>query len=128
MRKVLTIALIVLGAMQAFSTPDQINGKTREVIIRHATGHQNPHMVDVLPTALYYETSHVLTVEFPATDFEPYTLSVSSTLTTLDYYVTTPYVCVPIMLTGLTYDIQLETDAGDVYWGVLDLSEATSME
>ena len=65
----------------------------------------------------YYSDTQVVTIEFQATDFEPYTLTVETVLTTQEYYVTTPFVYVPIYVTGITVNLELETDGGDLYWG-----------
>ena len=44
------------------------------------------------------------------------------------HYFTTPFVCLPIYVTGITIELQLETDGGDIYWGSFEATSNTSME
>ena len=104
------------------------NGKVKEVIIGHMSGLPHPHMIDVLPTSYYYETNRMLTIEFPASDFEPYTLTIETVLTTQEYYVTTPFVSQYISPDVVNVDLYLETDGGDLYWGSFEATNNTSME
>ncbi len=125
-----SIALISLVALfiSFVSFAEMPNGKVKEVIIGHASGHPNPHMIDVLPTSFYYETNRMLTIEFPASDFEPYTLTIETVLTTQEYYVTTPFVSQYISPDVVNVDLYLETDGGDLYWGSFEATGTGSME
>ena len=123
MKKIM-IALCVMLMLPLGMAGGVLNEASIRVIVnRPSTG---GHVAE--PVAYYYPMSNVLTIEFPATDFEPYTLSVSSMYATLDHYVTTPFVCLPIYVTGITIELQLETDGGDIYWGSFEASSNTSME
>ena len=129
MRRLFIFFALALWTAIAFaSLGDQPNGKTKEIIIHHTTDHQSPHMIDVLPTSFYYETTRMLTIEFPTTGFEPYTLSVESMYNTLDYYVTTPFTSVYISPDVVDVNLYLETDGGDLYWGSFEATAAGSME
>ena len=102
---------------------DDISGdRIRDAIIFNGG---RPHR---LVEGWYYSDTQVLTIEFQATDFEPYTLTVESLYTTQQYYVTTPFVYVPIYVTGITVNLELETDGGELYWGSFEATDNTSME
>ena len=129
LKRILTILLLIMWSISQVVAQDHTNGKTREIIIGHTTAGQSPHIVDVLPTVLYFEVSHILTIEFPTTDFEPYTITLASTLVEMDYYVTTPFVSLNVAeLVGYTVNINMETDGGDLYWGSFDATSGSSTE
>ena len=69
----------------------------------------------------------MLTIEFPTTGFEPYTLSVEANYTTLDYYITTPFTSLYISPDVVNVNLYLETDGGDLYWGSFEATRG-SME
>ena len=106
---------------------DGINGLKDAQVVIFSGGH--PHrLVEIQPEGWYYYETQVLTIEFPVAGFEPYTLSVSSMYNTLDFYVTTPFVSVPINDTNVTIELQLETASGDMYYGSFEASSNTSTE
>ena len=106
---------------------DDTNGlKTRDAVIFNGG---RPHkLVEVQPEGWYYHDTRMLTIEFPSTGFVPYTLSISSELNTLDYYVTTPLTSVYISPEVVEVDVQLATDGGDLYYGSFEATDYTSME
>lgn len=128
MKKSVVFISLVAILISFVSFAEMPNGKVKEVIISHASGYPHPHMIDVLPTSFYYETNRMLTIEFPSTDFEPYTLTVETVLTTQEYYVTTPFVSQYISPDVVNVDLYLETDGGDLYWGSFEATDYTSME
>ena len=85
-----------------------------------------PKLAD--PDATYNELSRMLTIEFPTMGFVPYTLSISSELNTLDYYVTSPLTSVYISPEVVEVDVQLATDGGDLYYGSFEATSNTSTE
>ena len=106
---------------------DGINGLKDAQVVIFSGGH--PHrLVEIQPEGWYYYETQVLTIEFPVAGFEPYTLSVSSMYNTLDFYVTTPFVSVPINDTNVTIELQLETASGDMSYGSFEASSNTSTE
>ena len=119
--KVLKTIMLLLLVVAASSFGNEPNGtKDERQIVLSGTGIR-PHLFD--PTATYRETTRMLTIEFPATCFEPYTLSVESMYNTLDYYVTTPFTSLYISPDVVNVNLFLETDGGDLYW---DSFEATT--
>ncbi len=94
---------------------DDTNGlKTRDAVIFNGG---RPHrLIEVQPEGWYYYDTRMLTIEFPTTGFVPYTLSISSELNTLDYYVTSPLTSVYISPEVVQVDVQLATDGGDLDW------------
>lgn len=128
MKKFYVILSFILLAVTAFALSDQPNGKTKQIVIYETSGHHTSHMVEELPTALYYESTRALTIEFPANAFEPYTLTVETVLTTQEYYVTTPFVSQYISPDVVNVNLYLETDGGDLYWGSFEATSNTSME
>ena len=123
----LSFVAFVLSSTWA-SPIDGINGDQSKERIIFGGSARPPRLADVQPEGWYYRETQTLTIAFPAMDFEPYTLSVSSAYTTQDYYVTTPSVTVAVYDTDLTIDLQIETEGGDVYWGSFVATAATSTE
>ncbi len=118
--------MLLLLVFAASSFGNEPNGKDDErQIVLSGTGIR-PHLVD--PTAVYCISTRMVTIEFPATGFEPYTLSVESMYNTLDYYVTTPFTCVYISPDVVNVNLYLETDGGDLYWGSFEATDVGSME
>lgn len=123
MKKILFIlmASMMLIPLTAHADDDITGVKDGQVVI--FSGGQPHKLID----ARYYCETQMLIIEFETTDFEPYTLSVSSMYATLDHYVTTPFVCLPIYVTDITIELELET-GGNIYWGSFVASSNTSME
>lgn len=120
------LKLMVLSVMLTMLMPvyaDEINGdRIRDAIIFNGG---RPHK---LIEGWYYSDTQMLTIEFQTTDFEPYTLTVESLYTTQQYYVTIPFVYVPIYVTDITINLELETDGGDLYWGSFEATSTGCME
>lgn len=129
MKRILFILIVSMMLIPCtILAEDGTNGlKDAQAVIFNG-GHRPHRLVEIQPEGWYYSESHVLTIEFPVTDFEPYTLSVSSMYNTLDFYVTTPFVSVPIYETNITIDLQLETTGGDIYYGSFEATSNTSTE
>ena len=106
---------------------DDTNGlKTRDAVIFNGG---RPHrLIEVQPEGWYYYDTRMLTIEFPTAGFVPYTLSISSELNTLDYYITSPLTSVYISPEVVEVDVQLATDGGDLYWGSFEATSNTSSE
>ena len=124
--------LILIASMMlipcSVAAEDGTNGlKDAQAVIFNG-GHRPHRLVEVQPEGWYYYETQVLTIEFPVSDFEPYTLYVSSMLNTLEYYVTTPFMSVVIYDTNATIDLQLETTGGDLYYGSFEATSSTSTE
>ena len=118
-------AMMAVGAWSQYGPNNTTIGE--RPVIFNGTGY--PHrLIEVQPEGWYYSETQVLTIEFPVAGFEPYTLSVSSMYNTLDFYVTTPFVSVPINDTNVTIELQLETASGDMYYGSFEASSNTSTD
>ena len=100
-----------------------LNEASIRVIIHRPATSGNNHIIE--PVAYYYPVSKILTIEFPAEDFEPYTLSVSSDDVTLNYTVTSPLYRVYVPTDVVEVDLQLETDSGDIFYGSFDATGGT---
>lgn len=96
-------------------------------VIFNGTGHK-PKLMDEMPEGLYRCDTRMLSIEFPASGFEPYTLTVETLFTTQEYYVTTPFVSQYISPDVVNVNLYLETDGGDLYWGSFEATDYTSME
>ena len=106
---------------------DGINGLKDAQVVIFSGGH--PHrLVEIQPEGWYYCDTRMLTIEFPSTGFVPYTLSISSELNTLDYYVTSPLTSVYISPEVVQVDVQLATDGGDLYYGSFEATSNTLSE
>ena len=123
--------LVLVASLIAISVTSQDGTLTvttvEKPVIFNGTGHK-PKLMDEMPEGLYRCDTRMLTIEFPATGFEPYTLSVESMYNTLDYYVTTPLTSVYISPDVVNVNLYLETDGGDLYWGSFEATAAGSME
>ena len=124
--KTLKTTMLLLLVFAALSFGNKPNGtKDERQIVLSGTG-LRPHLID--PTATYYISTRMLTIEFPTAGFVPYTLSISSELNTLDYYVTTPLTSVYISPEVVEVDVQLATDGGDLYYGSFEATSNTLSE
>ncbi len=123
----LALALFTLLPVYGQSVGSPNGDPNRDRIIFGGSAHQ-PRLVDIEPEGWYYSSTRMVTIEFPATGFEPYTLSVESMYNTLDYYVTTPLTSVYISPDVVNVNLYLETDGGDLYWGSFEATAAGSME
>ncbi len=124
--KTLKTIMLLLLVFAALSFGNKPNGtKDERQIVLSGTG-LRPHLID--PTATYYISTRMLSIEFPSTDFEPYTLIVETVLTTQEYYVTTPFVSQYISPDVVNVNLYLETDGGDLYWGSFEATSTGSME
>ena len=106
---------------------DDFNGvKAGDAVIFN--GGQSHKLIECEPEGWYCYETRMLTIEFPTTGFEPYTLTVETMLTTQEYYVTTPFVSQYISPDVVNVNLYLETDGGDLYWGSFEATGTGSME
>ncbi len=129
MTKIFKTAAIITALSLVFnmSAADDANGKKNADAVIFSGSHV-PKLIDVQPQGWYYHQTRMLTVEFPATGFEPYTLSVSSPYATLDYEVTSPTFSVYISPDVVEADLLLETVSGDIYYGSLEATGGTAAQ
>ena len=128
MKNVLILFVFAMLAMGAWSQDIPNNPTTVErPVIFSGSGHK-PKLVEDMPEGWYYCDTRMLTIEFPTTGFVPYTLSISSELNTLDYYVTSPLTSVYISPEVVEVDVQLATDGGDLYYGSFEATSSTLSE
>ena len=103
---------------------DIINGKPgQNLIILNSTQHPH-HLIEVTdPVAMYNTATDVLTVTLDATYYGEYTITIESTLTTVDYYPTSATTVIP--LTGADNNISIYIDSDDCgcWYGELDKAE-----
>lgn len=123
--------LVLVASLIAISVTSQDGTLTvttvEKPVIFNGTGHK-PKLIDEMPEGLYRCDTRMLTIEFPATGFEPYTLSMETGYTTLDYYVTTPFISQYISPDVVNVNLYLETDGGDLYWGSFEATSTGSMD
>ncbi len=122
---ILLLFLALASVVDGYAFDDILGNPADKKIILVGTG-MKPKLAD--PDATYNELSRMLSIEFPSTDFEPYTLTVETVLTTQEYYVTTPFVSQYISPDVVNVNLYLETDGGDLYWGSFEATDYTSME
>ena len=129
MKTIIKTSVIIIALLLALTSNanDDVNGrKNAEAVI--FSGTHVPRLVEDMPEGWYYCDTRMLTIEFPTTGFVPYTLSISSELNTLDYYITSPLTSVYISPEVVEVDVQLATDGGDLYYGSFEATDYTSME
>ncbi len=128
-KELLLLALVFFAFLplsgQSVGNPD--GDQNRDRIIFGGSVHK-PKLIDVEPEGWYYCDSRMLTIEFPTTGFVPYTLSISSELNTLDYYITSPLTSVYISPEVVEVDVQLATDGGDLYYASFEATSNTLSE
>jgi hypothetical protein len=124
--KALKTIMLLLLVFAASSFGNNPNGTDDERLIDLSGTGIRPHLID--PIATYCISTRMLSIEFPSADFEPYTLTVETMLTTQEYYVTTPFVSQYISPDVVNVDLYLETDGGDLYWGSFEATSTGSME
>lgn len=129
MERVIKKLLLLLSLTYALTlnADDFVNGdKNVDRIIFN--GMHIPRLIEVEPEGWYCYETRMLTIEFPTTGFEPYTLTVETMLTTQEYYVTTPFVSQYISPDVVNVNLYLETDGGDLYWGSFQATSTGSMD
>jgi len=124
MKKFLTTLCILLMLPLGLNS-GILNEASIRVIVNRPVSGGHDHLAD--PTVLYYPVSKVLTLDFPAADFEPYTITLTTTLLEHELLVTTPFVSLNIAeLQGYSININMETVSGDLFYGTLDLDDESS--
>ena len=119
--------LLAMSVTLTLTASDDVSGrKNADRIIFNGT--HTPKLIECDPEGWYYYETRMVTIEFPTTGFEPYTLSVESMYNTLDYYVTTPFMSFYISPDVVDVNLYLETDGGDLYWGSFEATSTGSME
>jgi len=116
-KKIAIMCVLLLGICLSTNADNSPNGdKSAEIVVFSGGG--RPHrLAEVQPQGWFYRDTGMLTIEFPATGFEPYTLSESTANATVDYTVTSPLYRVYIPTDVVEVDLQLETDGGDIFYG-----------
>ena len=122
---ILLLFLALASVVDGYAFDDILGNPADKKIILAGTG-MKPKLAD--PDATYNELSRMLTIEFPTAGFVPYTLSISSELNTLDYYITSPLTSVYISPEVVEVDVQLATDGGDLYYGSFEATSSTLSE
>ena len=121
------VASLMLIPCNAIAEDDFNGVKAGDAVIFN--GGQPHRLIECEPEGWYCYETHMLTIEFPSVGFEPYTITLASTLVEMDYYVTTPFVSLNVAeLVGYTVNINMETDGGDLYWGSFDATSGSSTE
>ena len=124
--KIKILLLLFLLGMSSFGIGPNGEDDERQIVLS-GTGIR-PHLATEMPAAVYRVSTRMLSVSFPATGFEPYTLSVSSPYATLDYEVTSPTFSVYISPDVVEADLLLETVSGDIYYGSLEATGGTAAQ
>ena len=71
-----------------------------------------------------FSTDSTITIDFGNQPIEDYSVTISSPFTDVDYYVTSSYTTIPLVVDGISdYTIIIETSDGDVFEGTLAASE-----
>ena len=123
-KKIAIMCVLLLGICLSTNADNSPNGdKSAEIVV--FSGGRPHRLAEVQPQGWFYRDTGMLTIEFPATGFEPYTLSVSTANATVDYTVTSPLYRVYIPTDVVEVDLQLETDSGDIFYGSFDATGGT---
>ena len=126
MKKLLAALCIMLMLPLGMNSGILNEASIRVIVNRPAYGGYD-HLAE--PNVLYYPVSKVLTLEFPVDDFEPYTLTLATTLIEQDVFVNTPFIMLNVEeLDGYCVSINLETEGGDMLSGTLNLEDGNPDE
>lgn len=83
----------------------------------------------VTPETKFHSSSSTLTIDFGDSSLDFYTVTISSPYTDVDYYATSSFTTIPIIVDGISdYSIVIETADGDVFEGVLMASDYMSVD
>ena len=119
--------LLIVTCSMAISSWAQSNpnGPSGEhCVVFTGTGIPHPRVGQVVsPIAMYNTVTDVLTITLDATYYGEYTITIESTLTTVDYYPISATTVIP--LTGADNNISIYIDSDDCgcWYGELDKAE-----
>lgn len=81
------------------------------------------------PCVVYYLSNSIITIDFGNQPVEEYSVTISSPFTDVDYYATSSYTTIPLVVDGYSdYTIIIETSDGDIFEGTLAASEYASTQ
>lgn len=91
---------------------------TDKKVIISRTHVVHPHLLE--PVVTYNSSASLLTINFANQPINNYIVTISTAQTNVDYYATSPYTTIPLVVDGISsYDITIETADGDVFEGTL---------
>ena len=119
------IFLILAGFLAISSWGQNIpNGPPAERPVVLSGGGGRPHQIEVGdPIAMYNAVTDVLTVTLDATCYGEYTITIESTLTTVDYYPTSATTVIPLTSADNNISIYIDSDDCGCWYGELDKAE-----
>ena len=124
MKKLLFALCVMLMLPLGMAGGVQNEASIRVIVNRPTMG---GHLTE--PAAFYYPMSKTLTMEFAVEDFEPYTITLTTTLVEQELLVTTPYIQLNMAeFEDCTVNFDIETEGGDVYWGSFVATATTSTD
>ena len=129
MTKVFVIFLFIGLAFQnclAYSYEPNGSSTDRKIFIS-GTRIKHPHLSE--PIVFFHSQTSIISIDFGDQPIEDYTVTISSPFTDVDYYVTSSYTTIPLVVDGYSdYNIIIETSDGDIFEGTLAASEYASTQ
>lgn len=127
MKKTLLILVLYLSVCISGFSYDSINGERSGIRIICSESHNKGSLHLVNPSVIYNPLSSTITIDFGNQPIEDYSVTISSPFTDVDYYITSSYTTIPLVVDGYSdYTIIIETSDGDVFEGTLAASDYTT--
>lgn len=121
------IGLLLICFIIAF--PSSARGLSDTVVILSQKPSGNPTRIEEPVPIVTYNNVGVLTIDFRSSQVDNFVVTISSPYTDVDYYATSSFTTIPIIVDGISdYSIVIETADGDVFEGVLAASEYASSQ
>ena len=113
-KKLLLVALASFLLVTCMADANETNSNnTRTVYLKHVKI-SHPHLLE--PVVTYNSSASLLTINFANQPINNYIVTISTAQTNVDYYATSPYTTIPLVVDGISsYDITIETADGDVF-------------
>lgn len=125
MQKLILVLSLLLVSITNYAEVNSIasKGSYHVVISRHGGILINHNFVSI-PEVIFNSNTNQISIDFGNQPIEDYTVTISSPFTDVDYYVTSSYTTIPLVVDGISdYTIIIETSDGDVFEGTLAASE-----
>lgn len=127
MKTKLIIIFILFSLLHSHAETNSIlGGKDTEVYVLDLNSKKTARLDE--PIVQFHKTGFV-TIDFGTQPVNNFTVTISSPLTDVDYYVTSSFTTIPLAVDGISdYYIIIESCYGDVFEGTLAASEYASNE
>jgi len=132
MKKLLFLFLLCITSITSNATENHITSTgSIKVVSNRTSGVRVNHYAEPIdcPDIIFNLNTNQISIDFGNQPIENYNVTISSPFTDVDYYVTSSYTTIPLVVDGYSdYTIIIETSDGDVFEGTLAASEYASTQ